>query len=258
MPTQLRNKPSRRRGTDRSTTTKSLRPQSRKRRKVLHRLVEDRMIERVSYQEYSQKVRKVYDGPRGAALNFSSMISGHLAQIERFLKERRFDLQGVQNILDVGSGAGQVARNLLKYADAEAEITCTDISSEMLRRARTRLKSDRPNYVACDLSRLPFADGSFDCVTCGYVMEYLPDARPGLAELSRVLRPGGRMLLLATEDTFAGAWNSRLWSCRTYNRRELLATCEEIGLVCRQQLWVSPIHKLFRAGGICVELQRVD
>ena len=46
----------------------------------------------------------------------------------------------------------------------------------MLRRARTRLKSTVPSHVAADLSRLPFADESFDCVTCGYVLEHLPDA----------------------------------------------------------------------------------
>ena len=64
---------------------------------------------------------------------------------------------------------------------------------------------------------LPFADGAFDCITCGYVLEHVPDARR-LAELARVMVPGGRMLLLTTEDSFGGAWTSRVWCCRTYNR----------------------------------------
>ena len=92
-------------------------------------------------------------------------------------RERKFDLRGARRILDVGSGAGQIAKHLIKYADPEAEITCFDLSHEMLRRARNRLKSDRPRFVVADLTRLPFADGSFDCVTCGYVLEHLPDAR---------------------------------------------------------------------------------
>jgi len=124
----------------------------------------------------------------------------------------------------------------------------------MLRRARNRLKSDRPRFVVADLSRLPFADASFDCITCGYVLEHLPDARLGLSELSRVMRHGGRMLLLATEDTFSGAWTSRMWCCRTYNRRELSRICEELGLCWHRELWFTPMHKVFRAGGICVEL----
>ena len=78
-----------------------------------------------------------------------------------------------------------------------------------------------------DLSRLPLAAETFDCVTCGYVLEHLPDPRTGLAELARVMVPGGKMLLLTTEDNFGGAWTSRVWCCRTYNRQELLRICRE-------------------------------
>ena len=60
----------------------------------------------------------------------------------------------------------------------------------MLRRARNRLKSDVPSFVTADLSALPFADESFDGVTCGYVLEHLPDPRIGLAELARVMQRG--------------------------------------------------------------------
>ena len=90
-----------------------------------------------------------------------------------------------------------------------------------------------------DLTRLPFPDGSFDCVTCGYVLEHLPDAKLGLGELSRVMMPGARMLLLTTEDNFSGAWTSRFWCCRTYNRRELARICEGIGLAWHQELWFT-------------------
>jgi ubiquinone/menaquinone biosynthesis C-methylase UbiE len=100
------------------------------------------------------------------------------------------------------------------------------------------------------------SDGSFDCVTCGYVLEHLPDARLGLSELARVLQPGARMLLLTTEDTFSGAWTSRMWCCRTYNRRELAEVCRSVGLDWGRELWFSPMHKALRAGGICVELVR--
>jgi ubiquinone/menaquinone biosynthesis C-methylase UbiE len=110
--------------------------------------------------------------------------------------------------------------------------------------------------VVADLTCLPFADASFDCVTCGYVLEHLPDARLGLAELSRVMQPGAKMLLLTTEDTFSGAWTSRMWCCRTYNRQELAQICEEVGLTWRRELWFTRMHKVFHAGGICVELMK--
>jgi ubiquinone/menaquinone biosynthesis C-methylase UbiE len=221
---------------------------------VLNRLLEHDLIRRVSFEEYREKVRDVYDGPKGALLATCSMLSLHTSLGARMFRERKFDLRGARQILDVGSGAGQIAKHLIKYADPESEITCFDLSHEMLRRAKNRLKSNRPRFVVADLTGLPFADGSFDCVTCGYVLEHLPDPKVGLAELSRVMRPGARMLLLTTEDTFSGAWTSRLWCCRTYNRHELAGICGEVGLRWHRELWFTHMHKVLRAGGICVEL----
>lgn len=228
---------------------------SRKRKgNVVNRLLEDDLIRRVSYEEYRDKVRDVYAGPKGALLAACSMLSLHSPMGDRLLRERRFDLSGVRRVLDVGSGAGQITKHLLKYAPPEAQITCVDLSPEMLRRARQRLQSDVPRYLAADITRLPFADATFDCVTCGYVLEHLPDPRPGLEELCRVMVPGARMLLITTEDSFGGAWTSRLFCCRTYNRNELRQLCHSLGLVWRQELWFSRVHRLFRAGGICAAI----
>lgn len=224
------------------------------RKPVLNRLLEHRLIGRVSYEEYREKVRDVYDGPQGALLATCSMISLHTPLGARLFRSRKFDLRGSRKILDVGSGAGQLAKHLIKYSDPGAAITCSDLSHEMLRRARNRLKSTRPQFVVADMTRLPFADSTFDCVTCGYVLEHLPDARLGLSELSRVMQPRARMLLLTTEDTFSGAWTSRMWCCRTYNRQDLARICEEVGLQWHRELWFTRVHKVFRAGGICVEL----
>lgn len=224
--------------------------------KLLNRLVEHKLMKRVSYEEYRDAVREKYDGPQGALLSTASFLSGHLALGERMFRKRRFDLHGCKRILDVGSGAGQIAKHLLRYADHDASVTCFDLSLEMLRRARGRLKSSVPRHVVADVSRLPFADGSFDTVTCGYVLEHLPDPRPGLNELSRVLVPGGRMLLFATEDSVSGAFTSRIWLCRTFNRRELRNMCEEAELDWTRELWFTRMHEVFRAGGICVEMTR--
>jgi len=240
----------------RSPTRKFSSNDGRPRRKPFNELLENSLINRVSYKAYRDKVRRVYNGPQGALLATCSMLSLHVPLGERIFQRRKFDLRGFRNILDVGSGAGQLAKHLLKYSDPKAAVTCFDLSSEMLRRARGRLKSDRPRYVVADLSQLPFKDGAFDCVTCGYVLEHLPDARLGLAELARIMMPGAKMLLLTTEDNFGGAWTSRVWCCRTYNRRELYNTCEKLGLRWKKELWFTRMHKVFRAGGICVEIEK--
>jgi ubiquinone/menaquinone biosynthesis C-methylase UbiE len=185
-----------------------------------------------------------------------SLLSLHIPLGKRLFRTRRFDLRGMKSILDVGSGAGQIAKHLLAYADPGTQVTCTDLSHRMLRRARNRLKSSTPSFVAADLSCLPFADESFDGVTCGYVLEHLPDPRAGLAEMARVLRRKGRMFLLTTEDNFSGAWTSRIWCCRTYNRHELMKLCESLNLRWKNELWFTRVHRAMRAGGICVEIEK--
>jgi ubiquinone/menaquinone biosynthesis C-methylase UbiE len=224
---------------------------------VFKRIVENDLIDRVSPDEYRDKVKDVYGGQQGAFLATASKISLHIQFGRRLLRTRKFDLRGMKSILDVGSGAGQIAGHLLEFADPDALITCTDLSANMLQRARQRLASDRPAYIAADLSALPFADESFDGITCGYVLEHVPDPRAGLAEMARVLRQGGRLLLLCTEDSFSGAWTSRIWYCRTFNRAALRTLCEQAGLKWKKELWFTRVHQAIRAGGICVEIEKI-
>ena len=232
------------------------RPAKQGKPRVLHDLVTNRAIHRATHEQYRDKVLRRYGGPQGALLAVASTLSGHIAAGDRLLRERTFDLRGCKSILDIGSGAGQLVKPILRYADEDAQVCGCDLSAMMLRRARARLKTDRPSFTTADLAHLPFADESFDCITCGYVLEHLPDASVGLREMARVMRPGGRMLLLVTEDSFSGAWTSRIWSCRTHNRRDLQEACQQIGLEWKKELWFSRWHQLLRAGGICVEIEK--
>lgn len=224
-----------------------------KRKRRLRRLVEFKGIRKLSLRQYKDHIQQLYDGPAGAMLAFGSLISLHEPLIGHVLRSRKFELNKFQSILDVGSGAGQILRHLLKETSPETRLTAFDLSSGMLRRARQRMKSDRPDYITGDMTQMPFADNSFDCVTAGWVIEHLPDPRPGLQEISRVLKPGGSALILATEDTFSGAIVSRTWKCRTYNRKELDAVCTEVGLPWKRQLWFTPLHRLLKMGGILIE-----
>lgn len=229
-----------------------------RRRKLggLQGMIENDLIRRVSPDEYRARIKDVYGGAQGALLTVASTVSLHIPLGKRLIRTRQFDLRGMKSILDVGSGSGQIAGHLLQYADPTAAITCTDLSHPMLCRARHRLKSDRPAYLVADLTELPFADASFDGVTCGYVLEHVPNPADGLREFARVMCRGGRLLLLATEDSFSGAWTSRLWCCQTFNRDALRRLCESIGLRWKKELWFTPLHRALRAGGICVEIEK--
>ncbi len=220
----------------------------------VRKLAEFRGIRRQSLNTYQSSVRRLYDGPRGAVLKYSSLLSLHEPLMGQLFHSGRFDASRFHTILDVGSGAGQIIRHLLRTTPDETRIVGFDLSLEMLRRARERLKSDRPSFVAADMMHMPFHDASFDCITCGYVLEHLPDPKPGLAEFARVLKPGGTILLLATEDSFSGLLTSHTWKCRTFSRNELREVSQEVGFHWEREHWFTRFHEAFKLGGILVEL----
>jgi ubiquinone/menaquinone biosynthesis C-methylase UbiE len=221
---------------------------------LVHQIGETKRMHKINPDQYRKKVISLYGGHRGALLVRSSGISGHFRYGDRLFRRRQFDLRGVKDILDIGSGAGQVLSHLIRYSNPSTNITGIDISLMMLGRAQKRLKSNRPRFVLGDLAQLPFANQAFDCVTCCYVLEHVPDVRQGLEEIARVLKPSGRVLLFVTEDNFSGAWTSRFWKCSTQNREKLINLCETLGLDLKKEFWFTRLHRLLRAGGICVEL----
>lgn len=235
------------------TTTTPPKPRRHNKTRTLRRFVEFQGIRKLPLLQYRNSVRKLYDGPAGAALALASFVSLHEPLIGRLLRNGNFRLNERKSFLDVGSGAGQIMGHLLRMSAPDARLVSFDLSHPMLKRAEQRLKSDRPISVAGDLMRLPFADESFDFITCGWVIEHLPDPVPGLKEISRVLRPGGSVLILATENSLPGTVVSHTWKCRTYSRAELQAAFEAAGLPWGRQFWFTPVHRLLRIGGILVE-----
>jgi SAM-dependent methyltransferase len=208
------------------------------------------------FGQYRDFIRDHYDGPAGALTAVTGFLTGHEALAGRVIRPGAFDVRGCKRLLDAACGNGRYTRYLLKHADPDAVLTSFDLSGAMLRRARARLRSERVTYAVADLTRLPYADGAFDAAVCGWVLEHLPDPAMGLRELARVLAPGGKLLLMCTEDTFTGRWCGRLWHCRTYSRPELRRACEACGLAWGRELYFTGLHRMFNLGGIVVELLR--
>ena len=224
--------------------------------RAIQKALESKQHSEKSYSEYRTFIQHHYDGLAGKLTAVSGFLTGHELLAGRVLKPSAFDVAGCKRILDAGCGNGRHCKHIIRRADADAQIFAFDLSQRMLKRANRRVKGNRVHYVAADLLRLPYSDGFFDAIVCGWVLEHLPDPRPGLRELTRILRPGGKLLLMTTEDTIAGAMTSSLWHCRTYNRQELKKACEECGLVWHRQLYFTSLHRIFRLGGIIVELHR--
>lgn len=94
-------------------------------------------------------------------------------------------------VLDACCGTGDLA---IAAERAGGRVTGLDFSEQMLVRARG--KSDSVAWVLGDVTALPFDDASFDAVTVGFGIRNVPDLEAGLAELARVVRPGGRVACL--------------------------------------------------------------
>jgi ubiquinone/menaquinone biosynthesis C-methylase UbiE len=218
---------------------------------------EARQLHQRSFLDYRGFIQRHYDGIAGKLTAVTGLITGHEALAGRLIHPRCFDVRGCKRILDAGCGNGRYSKFILRHADADAMITAFDLSRNMLLRAQQRLNNPRVTHVAADLTRLPYADATFDAIVCGWVLEHLPDPRPGLLELARVLKPGGKLLLMVTEDTWAGKVCGRLWHCRTHNREQLKRICQECGLRWEKPFWFSRIHALFRLGGIIAEYHRI-
>src|SRR5262245_33882694 len=100
-----------------------------------------------------------------------------------------------ERVLDVASGSGDLAR---AFAARGAEVWLSDINSAMLARGRDRMLDDGrlAPAVQCDAERLPFASASFDCVSVGFGLRNMTRMQAALADMARVLKPGGRLLVL--------------------------------------------------------------
>ena len=93
-----------------------------------------------------------------------------------------------RRVLEVGCGPGELAARIAR--ELSAEVTAVDISERMVELARGRGVDARVG----DVQELPFADGQFDCAVAAWMLYHVPDVDRALAELARVLKPGGRLV----------------------------------------------------------------
>ncbi|MDQ2785173.1 MAG: class I SAM-dependent methyltransferase [Chloroflexota bacterium] len=100
-------------------------------------------------------------------------------------------------VLDIASGTGEPALTLAPRVGPNGSITATDVIPEMVAIAKANAAEQGFTNMRCavaDAGALPFADASFDRVTCRFGVMYFPDVPRALREVRRVLRPGGRAI----------------------------------------------------------------
>ncbi len=105
-----------------------------------------------------------------------------------------------QAALDVAAGSGDLAIGLAQRVGRSGRVVVTDINAKMLAVGRDRMldagHAGNVDYVLCDAEALPFASSSFHCATIGFGLRNVTDKDRALASVLRVLKPGGRLLVL--------------------------------------------------------------
>jgi len=154
----------------------------------------------VAVEEKAAQVREVFDSvaPRYDLMNDLMSLGAH-----RLWKRRAVALAGVrrgQRVLDLAAGTGDLSERFAGLVGREGAVVSTDINAAMLGRGRNRLMdlgiAGNIHYAQANAEALPFPANRFDCISIGFGLRNVTHKQSALEEMFRVLRPGGRALIL--------------------------------------------------------------
>jgi demethylmenaquinone methyltransferase / 2-methoxy-6-polyprenyl-1,4-benzoquinol methylase len=155
-------------------------------------------FQKVAEDEKARKVAEVFDSVATRYDLMNDLMSAGLHRLwKRFAVEQSLTRPG-ERVLDVAGGTGDLTRLFAQRVGPTGSVIITDINGPMLRRGRDRLLDAGliVPAVQCDAEKLPFPDQHFDCVSVAFGLRNMTHKDAALAEMRRVLRPGGRLLVL--------------------------------------------------------------
>ncbi len=106
----------------------------------------------------------------------------------------RIDTAGLQTVLELACGTGQVTQPLLDHLPASTHLTATDLSPDMMTVAKGKISAPNVQWAQVDMTAIPFDDNTFDLIVCQFGVMFAPDKAKAFSEMYRVLKPGGRLL----------------------------------------------------------------
>lgn len=154
----------------------------------------------VASDQKEHLVRGVFDS---VASRYDLMNDLMSAGIHRLWKRFTIELSAVrpgQTVLDIAGGTGDLAAKFSRLVGSEGRVILSDINDNMLRVGRDRMIDagavGNLHTMQCDAQYLPFPDDSIDCITIAFGLRNLTDKDRALREMERILKPGGRLLVL--------------------------------------------------------------
>ena len=157
-------------------------------------------FERVKTAEKAGRVREVFDSVAAQYDLMNDLMSGG---IHRLWKRYTIELSGARKghrILDIAGGTGDLTAKFSKLVGPTGEVILADINDSMLKVGRDKLVdkgyASNVRYAQADAQYLPFPDNTFDCITIAFGLRNVTDKDLALRSMNRILKPGGRLLVL--------------------------------------------------------------
>ena len=152
----------------------------------------------VAEREKAGRVRGVFDSVANRYDVMNDLMSGGLHRLWKSFTIAQSGVREGSRVLDIAGGTGDLSLAFAKRAGKSGQVWLTDINNAMLTRGRDRLtdRGYRVPALQCDAEKIPFPDNHFDCVTVAFGLRNMTHKDKALAEMTRVLKPGGRLLVL--------------------------------------------------------------
>ncbi|NEV63904.1 bifunctional demethylmenaquinone methyltransferase/2-methoxy-6-polyprenyl-1,4-benzoquinol methylase UbiE [Thiorhodococcus minor] len=156
--------------------------------------------QQVPVEEKAKRVREVFDS---VATRYDLMNDLMSMGVHRLWKRHAIELAGVRRghqVLDLASGTGDLAHRFSGIVGPDGLVVMTDINAAMLGEGRERMidngRVGNVQYSLVNAEKIPFASDTFDCVTIAFGLRNVTDKQAALDEMFRVIKPGGRALIL--------------------------------------------------------------
>ena len=149
--------------------------------------------EQVPLEDKARRVRGVFDSVAGKYDLMNDLMSAGLHRLWKRFAVNATHVRSGMRVLDLAGGTGDLAADFARRVGPTGTVVLTDINGAMLAAGRDRLINAGlvMPVVQCDAEKLPFPDGHFDCVSIGFGLRNVTRKDHALAEMRRVLRPGG-------------------------------------------------------------------
>ncbi|HYG31475.1 MAG TPA: bifunctional demethylmenaquinone methyltransferase/2-methoxy-6-polyprenyl-1,4-benzoquinol methylase UbiE [Methylophilaceae bacterium] len=216
----------------------------------------------VPESEKADKVREVF---RSVARRYDLMNDVMSGGLHRLWKRFTVEVSGVKagdRVLDIAGGTGDLSRLFSRKVGKDGELVLTDINADMLGIGRDRLLDEgiAVPAVQCDAEKLPFPDQHFDCVCVAFGLRNMTRKELALREMQRVLKPGGRLLVLE----FSQVWKPLAPIYDTYSFKllplmgKLLAKDAESYQYLAESIRMHPDQETLRQKMLDAGLAQVD